>query len=423
VNGRIFLHALALVLLFAQASLATEWDTTLYSHPRLPSKFLAVDKAAQEFSILTQKSPLKSVRDIPCTTGQRLGDKLVQGDKKTPEGVYFVQRHLQGGLNYTLYGDQAFTLDFPNPIDRIKGKTGYGIWLHGRGKPLVPRDTQGCVALTAADLNSIETEVSPGLPVVITHSMEIGEKPASGEYASDFDALALAVENWAQRWETRSGSFFDCYDPVKFSLSDSVSFEAFKAHKERLFHRYDWIQVLVDDIRVLPGPDYYVTYFTQYYRAPNYVTQGIKRLYWQKDASGEFRIVGRGWENSPVTLDALYLERSQAEIAPVLDAWRKAWLAQDLDGYASFYQKKAKQDGRIGRYAILDHKRNLWKRSAPQRVGLEKVHYRIASDGIEVSFIQNYEARNGYADRGKKKLVFIPDRDGWKILRETWSRI
>ena len=40
-----------------------------------------------------------------------------------------MERKLSKGLNYKLYGDLAFTLNYPNPIDRLKGKTGRGIWI------------------------------------------------------------------------------------------------------------------------------------------------------------------------------------------------------------------------------------------------------------------------------------------------------
>lgn len=424
-NGRICIITLAISLFMAGSSLASGWNATLESHSNLPPRFLAVDKEAQEFYIYTKKSPLKLVRRLPCTTGQRKGDKLVRGDLRTPEGVYFVQRHLKGGLNFELYGDQAFTLNYPNPVDRLKGKTGSGIWIHGRGKTLVPRDTQGCVALADNDLHSVQDYISLGLPVAITTSMRLqdGEMPdGEGVDTATIDVLVSKVKAWAHDWETKSDAFFAYYDDDRFTRSQG-SFKAFKRQKERLFRRYGWIRVLVDDIRVLPGPDYWVTYFRQYYRTPTLVTEGIKRLYWQKDDDGELRIVGKEWVRTPTTLNGVYLAGAKEAIAPALEAWRKAWEQSDLGGYAALFADDAVQDGRNGRAAIVEHKEDVWTRSKPKSVVFRDMRYAIVPDGIRVTFIQDYDATSGYSDHGRKTIVMAPSADGWKIVREDWRKL
>jgi murein L,D-transpeptidase YafK len=54
---------------------------------------------------------------------------------------------LEGGLDYEKYGYEAYTLNYPNPIDKLRRKTGYGIWIYGRGVPITPNLTGGCVCL------------------------------------------------------------------------------------------------------------------------------------------------------------------------------------------------------------------------------------------------------------------------------------
>ncbi|GAB6177013.1 L,D-transpeptidase family protein [Desulfobaculum senezii] len=424
-NRRISIITLATILCMVGTSWASGWNATLDSHPNLPQKFLAIDKTAQKFFVYTQHSPLRQVRNLPCTTGQRKGDKLRQGDLRTPEGIYFVERHLQGGLNYELYGDQAFTLNFPNPVDKLKGKTGYGIWIHGRGKPLTPRDTQGCVALSDSDLHTVQDEIAPGLPVAITTTMRVSEgmPTTPSEMDQTIDALVGKVRGWAHAWETKSDAFFAFYHPERFTRSQGKNFAAFKSRKERLFATYPWIRVMVDDIRVLPGPDYWVTYFRQYYRTPTVVTEGIKRLYWQYDEAGDLRIVGREWLRTPTTLNDAYLADSRKAVEPLVDAWRAAWEKGDLDAYRAFYDEDATQDGRAGLRAIVQHKKDVWSRSAPERVALEDVRYAIAADGIAVTFRQDYAATSGYSDYGRKTLVFAPFAGGWKIVREDWRHL
>ena len=157
---------------------------TLTSHAYGPSRMVAVDKTAQTLIMLERLSPLREIGRFPCTTGQADGDKLVEGDLRTPEGVYFVGHRIKRKLEWGLYGDIAYELNYPNPVDRIKGKTGGGIWIHGRGKEFVPRDTQGCVALKVPDMRDVAREIAYGTPVVIADGLswtqEPGEQVRSG---------------------------------------------------------------------------------------------------------------------------------------------------------------------------------------------------------------------------------------------------
>jgi len=83
------------------------WAVTLSSTPHGPPLIVAVNKDRQQLFMLEQRSPLSLKRQLSCSTGERVGDKVEQGDLKTPEGVYFVQEHLRGGLDYDLYGTMA----------------------------------------------------------------------------------------------------------------------------------------------------------------------------------------------------------------------------------------------------------------------------------------------------------------------------
>ena len=407
----------ALVLVLLTVAPAWAWKAELASHPRLPSTFLAIDKDTQQFYIYSQKSPLRELRRLPCATGQALGDKQARGDLRTPEGVYFIQRRLTSGLDYDLYGDQAFTLNYPNPVDRIRGKTGSGIWIHGRGDPVTPRETRGCVALNTPDLTAIQDTLADGIPVAIADSLRVDPQATMDEAGE----LVDLVRSWAADWQAESDDFFAYYDPQRFALSQGRSFAAFRAHKRRVFGANPWLQVMADDIRVMPGPDYWVTWFNQYYRTPGLVSQGVKRLYWQRDDKGALRIVGKEWVRTPVALTGRYLERVRQEVEPLLGAWRAAWQRADLDGYLAFYDRQADQGGRVGHEAIAEHKRDLWRVSPPRRVELGPPTVDMDPAGVRVRFSQDYASDGGYEDHGVKTLVLAPAKTGWSIVSETWS--
>jgi murein L,D-transpeptidase YafK len=54
------------------------------------------------------------------------------------------------------YGSGAFPINYPNEWDRIRGRNGYGIWLHGTPRDTYsrpPRASDGCIVLSNEDLD------------------------------------------------------------------------------------------------------------------------------------------------------------------------------------------------------------------------------------------------------------------------------
>ena len=65
---------LACLLLVPCRRAAAEWSADIVDMEWSPSRFVAVDKKAQSFSLLSRQSPLRVLSAIPCATGQELGD-------------------------------------------------------------------------------------------------------------------------------------------------------------------------------------------------------------------------------------------------------------------------------------------------------------------------------------------------------------
>lgn len=98
------------------------------------------------------------------------GDKLIEGDGRTPEGAYVIDRrnpesefHLSLGINY------------PSPEDVAEAKAqgqdpGGDIFIHGRGRPagrLGPDWTWGCIAVSNDEIEEIYAMVRDGTPIAI----------------------------------------------------------------------------------------------------------------------------------------------------------------------------------------------------------------------------------------------------------------
>lgn len=406
---------------------ADGWHARFAGHPGGPSEFLAITKQKQELYFFEQKSPLAMVEKLTCTTGEREGDKLTEGDLRTPEGVYFIESRLEGGLDFDLYGTLAHTLNYPNPVDKLKGKTGGGIWIHGRGHQIVPRETKGCVALNNDVIISLDKRLRKHMPVLIANDLSWAPESTEPKELGDSNRVMQRSEAWVKEWQARSDAFFSFFDPERFSKSGDESFVAFKAHKENLFRTLPWIHIEVGEIRALPGPDYWVTWFEQFYRSPTLVSGGVKRLYWMKDGQGEWRIVGHEWIDADASrvraMEASYLLERVQEMRAFVNAWREAWRKADLDAYMRYYDEAASQAGRNGKAAIRDHKVAIWKDKRPTKVVFGDLDVKLHPQGLEVGFTQEYEDAKGFKDKGYKTLVLQPHADGWRILSEEWRSL
>jgi murein L,D-transpeptidase YafK len=74
-----------------------------------------------------------------CNWSGKLGPKVNEGDRQTPEGFYLVSaKQLNPRSQYYL----AFNVGFPNAYDRAYGRTGGNIMVHGDCK------SRGCFAMT-----------------------------------------------------------------------------------------------------------------------------------------------------------------------------------------------------------------------------------------------------------------------------------
>lgn len=89
-----------------------------------------------------------------CTYSGRLGPKLKQGDRQSPEGFYFVNKsRLNPNSRYHL----RFNLGYPNAYDRAHGRTGDFLMVHGDCVSI------GCYAMTDKSIEEIYALVEGAL--------------------------------------------------------------------------------------------------------------------------------------------------------------------------------------------------------------------------------------------------------------------
>ena len=118
---------------------------------------------------------LKLLADYYISVGKSGIEKSAEGDLRTPLGVYFVTSNLDPKSLRDFYGAGALPINYPNPYDARRGRTGSGIWLHGTPPNQFarsPKATDGCVVLANPDLQRIIRTVEVRTtPVVIAPSL------------------------------------------------------------------------------------------------------------------------------------------------------------------------------------------------------------------------------------------------------------
>jgi murein L,D-transpeptidase YafK len=236
------------------------------------------------------------VADYYITQGKLGADKHVEGDKKTPVGVYHVTANLPRQKLADLYGSGAFPINYPNELDKRQGRGGSGIWLHGTPSDTFarpPRASDGCVVLTNQDLDAVAKNLQVGLtPVIISPSVEW---LSLDDWARERDELNASIDAWRSDWESRDTErYLQHYSP-RFH-SGSQDFAAFAAQKRQVNAGKEWIRVATGNLSVFrnPGKDEVVVVtFDQDYRSNNLNNRMKKRQYWQRE-DGKWKIIYEG---------------------------------------------------------------------------------------------------------------------------------
>ncbi len=131
------------------------------ANPQLPAELIQtgehidhvvmVDLEASELYLFnTNHVQPRLVKKHYISSGKGGYGKLVEGDLKTPLGVYQIQGFRSDESLPALYGSGALMLNYPNVLDRALGRTGSGIWLHGNpryNRSRSPRSSEGCVTM------------------------------------------------------------------------------------------------------------------------------------------------------------------------------------------------------------------------------------------------------------------------------------
>lgn len=287
----------------------TRWD--YYQNPqplnKLPSALVkmsenqkhavVVDLQASRLYVYKNSDGVPElIHDLYISIGKNGIGKLVEGDQKTPVGVYFVTGFIDSEKLPDLYGAGAFPIDYPNPWDRRHGRTGYGIWLHGTpsntfSRP--PLDSDGCVVLSNNELQMIAPYLQEDTPFILAEDIEWLDEAEWHSRQSDYISL---VEQWRNDWESRNPELYLDHYSLQYS-GLGMNYDAWVEYKRRVNPSKDYIKVGISERSIFqyPGEDNMVIVtFRQEYRSDNLLRNTVKRQYWRMEQDGRWRIVYEG---------------------------------------------------------------------------------------------------------------------------------
>lgn len=259
---------------------------------------IVVDSSRSRLFLFQNKKGVpKLIKDFYVTIGKNGTGKFVEGDQKTPVGVYFVTSFIAEEELPDLYGDGAFPINYPNAWDQRHGRTGYGIWLHGTPSKTYsrpPRDSNGCVIVSNSDLNLLAPHIQKGLtPVIISDRIDWIPRQ---EWKKQTQAYESFVETWRQDWESKDVNRYLSHYSKEYS-GLGKDYNSWVEYKRRVNPSKKFIKVNLTDTSMFlyPGEaQLMVVTFVQDYRSDNFKRKFTKRQYWRMEDDGQWRIIYEG---------------------------------------------------------------------------------------------------------------------------------
>lgn len=239
---------------------------------------------------------LSYVADYYVTVGKNGVNKQVEGDKRTPIGVYFAKPKLTQPLA-DMYGDGAYPLNYPNEWDTKHKRSGSGIWLHGTpsntySRP--PNASDGCVVLTNQDIKSLAPILQTGnTPVVIANNLKWIDADSS---ESEKQSLHIAMNDWLKDWKSQNTPKYLSHYSQSFS-ANGINFQQWSNHKFSVQASKPKVDISLSNVSMFAYPDadkkVVVIDFTQDFKSPNLSNKMQKRQYWIQEGNS-WKIIYEG---------------------------------------------------------------------------------------------------------------------------------
>lgn len=415
----------------ALQSLREEWRRRLSAPDHLPPPFswpaglvafspysrhaLVVDANASRLYWLQRiegEDRAQLVASFFISVGKAGVGKEVEGDNKTPLGVYRIAARRTDADLPSFYGAGALVLDYPNPVDLALRRTGSGIWLHGSPPDTYTRDplaSEGCVVLANTDLRQL-LDLSDVIhtPVLIVREVEWLDEATHRRQRDE--ALALARE-WLrttvgldpdpqalglQRWTERDGHRYW-----------RLEYRGNESHEPRM----TWFLREADDgLRHVAGPLQMADHHPLKRRQPEVEAGGNPVM----DSTGQ----PNKTERTASTSAAGDNEATHTAVLHAVRTWAQAWSKRDVRRYLAHYHPQFRPEGGLTRPAWEAQRRERIEGKRGIEVEVLQPRVRLDGNSASVTFIQRYRADGQRELRVRKTLVLQREGSRWLIVEE-----
>jgi len=390
---------------------------------------IVVEKKTQTLYLFSaSENQLLPRFQFPCSTGEVSGRKEKAGDKKTPEGIYFLIDEYEDRYLSPIYGKKAFPTDYPNLIDKRSGKDGFAIWIHGTNKKLQPMDSNGCVAMENEDILTLSRHITlHATPVIMVEEMQYRSPEILSGQA---ERLSRYIEQWSAA--LISGSYHDYlafysseYLPdiswweswVKIrNVAGKIHGQLALTHRNPAMYHYDDLFVMLFDLYLTAeAQDIYLG----------------KRKMFLRQQGEQFSVIGDEFQQVADQLDSKEFplvaagrllsvpQWQEAQMVALVQQWLAAWSEKDMEAYASFYADAFRADG-MNKQQWVARKNMLAKKYDYIQVSGKNFTVEKKGDQCDVVFFQDYES-SGLSTQGTKRLTFVNKGGSWKIFQESWK--
>ncbi|MDM8524080.1 L,D-transpeptidase family protein [Desulfococcaceae bacterium HSG8] len=386
---------------------------------------IIVEKETQQLFLYSNNGTPEELYRMNCSTGKVVGAKEHSGDLKTPEGVYFFTKKYKDRELAPIYGIRAFDTDYPNLMDRMAGRTGNDIWLHGTNKPLKGRDSSGCVALENSDLDEITKYISlKKTPMIIVRKLSY----ETADKRNIRETILSMLSEWRGALENESyHKYLKFYAPEY--LPDISWWPEWNNIRKTIHISPQPFSVELKNILIARHDEVYVVLSEQIIKFSDRVLPaGTRKFYF---SGNPLRIIAeeylepgkKGKKADPFVTAYRHLKPKddKDDIADMVDDWLKAWSSKSIKRYKTYYASDFRSQG-MNLREWLRHKKRLNKKYRKIRVTRDDLSVKESKQRRIVSFVQTYRSDN-FKAVGKKQLVLKRENGKWKIYRETWEKI
>jgi murein L,D-transpeptidase YafK len=267
--------------------------------PFYSNHVFVVDKSKRTLIVWEQSEKgYSKMKEINADFGKASGNKVSNGDQRTPEGIYFFSNYLEKAkLDFRRYGIhdvKAFPMDYPNLFDRREGKTGSGIWLHTLpdDTPL-SRGSRGCVVIRNNDFDEAMALIKLNNTPIIVQD-EINYVPPE-QIETQRTLMVTWLKKWLEAWQSKNLDSYMSYFDKSFH-SKKMNYDQWRKYKSNLADTYGDINISISEPRIVHFRDEWIVQFIQKYKSDKYEDFGHKTLYIRGTTIDNLKIIAEDFD-------------------------------------------------------------------------------------------------------------------------------